>query len=241
MQPDPARSAEGGPAAAAERFTQYAGLETLTIRPDSTFQMIGERTNVTGSARFKRLVKSGDFAQAADVALEQVRGGANILDVNMDEAMLDADAAMTRFLNLIATEPEIARLPVMIDSSRWSVIEAGLQCIQGKAIVNSISLKEGEEEFLRKAEQDRLKLQKKIAWCLSVRRCPASTCRGSSRCAQCRTPGTSAWWLTVIWQTVLPACTRTGHADGAAGQACCGGWRRLHRPGDGGEPDPPRA
>ncbi|HOC18149.1 MAG TPA: methionine synthase, partial [Vicinamibacterales bacterium] len=133
------------------RFTQYAGLETLTIRPDSNFQMIGERTNITGSKRFRRLVTSGDFAAAADVALEQVRGGANILDVNMDEAMLDSEAAMTRFLNLIATEPEIARLPVMIDSSRWPVVEAGLKCVQGKAIVNSISLKEGEAEFLRQA------------------------------------------------------------------------------------------
>jgi 5-methyltetrahydrofolate--homocysteine methyltransferase len=133
-------------------FTRYSGLETLTIRPDSNFQMIGERTNVTGSARFRRLVKSEDFAQAADVALEQVRGGANLLDVNMDEGMLDSERAMTRFLNLIATEPEIARLPVMIDSSKWSVIEAGLKCLQGKPVVNSISLKEGEEEFLRRAK-----------------------------------------------------------------------------------------
>ena len=133
------------------RFTQYSGLETLTIRADSNFQMIGERTNVTGSKRFRRLVTSGDFAGAAEVALEQVRGGANILDVNMDEAMLDSEQAMTRFLNLIATEPEIARLPVMIDSSRWSVLEAGLKCVQGKPIVNSISLKEGEVEFLRVA------------------------------------------------------------------------------------------
>jgi 5-methyltetrahydrofolate--homocysteine methyltransferase len=133
------------------RFTQYAGLETLTIRPDSNFQMIGERTNVTGSKRFRRLVTSGDFAAAADVALEQVRGGANILDVNMDEAMLDSVQAMTRFLDLVATEPEIARLPLMIDSSRWAVLEAGLKCVQGKAIVNSISLKEGEAEFLRQA------------------------------------------------------------------------------------------
>ncbi len=134
-----------------ETFTRYAGLETLTIRPDSNFQMIGERTNVTGSARFRRLITAGDFARAAGVALEQVRGGANILDVNMDEAMLDSERAMTRFLNFVATEPEIARLPIMIDSSKWSVIEAGLKCIQGKPIVNSISLKEGEDEFLRRA------------------------------------------------------------------------------------------
>ncbi len=132
-------------------FTQLSGLETLTIRPESNFIMIGERTNVTGSKRFARLVTSGDFGEAALVALDQVRGGANILDVNMDEGMLDSEAAMTTFLNLIATEPEIARLPIMVDSSKWSVLEAGLQCIQGKGVVNSISLKEGEDDFLRKA------------------------------------------------------------------------------------------
>ena len=133
------------------RFTQLSGLEPLTIRPDSNFIMVGERTNVTGSKRFARLVTSGDFAEAAHVALDQVRSGANILDVNMDEGMLDSEAAMTTFLNLIATEPEIARVPIMVDSSRWSVLEAGLKCVQGKGIVNSISLKEGEEDFLRKA------------------------------------------------------------------------------------------
>jgi 5-methyltetrahydrofolate--homocysteine methyltransferase len=132
-------------------YTRFSGLETLAIRPDSNFQMIGERTNVTGSARFARLVKNGDFGAALDVALEQVRGGANILDINMDEGMLDSEQAMTTFLNLVATEPEIARLPIMIDSSKWSVIEAGLRCVQGKGIVNSISLKDGEEEFLRRA------------------------------------------------------------------------------------------
>jgi 5-methyltetrahydrofolate--homocysteine methyltransferase len=131
--------------------TQFAGLETLTIRPDSNFIMIGERTNVTGSKRFARLITGGDFGEAVHVALDQVRGGANILDVNMDEGMLDSEAAMTRFLNHIATEPEIARLPVMVDSSKWSVLEAGLKCVQGKAIVNSISLKEGEDDFLHKA------------------------------------------------------------------------------------------
>jgi 5-methyltetrahydrofolate--homocysteine methyltransferase len=135
----------------AERFTEYSGLETLTIRPDSNFILIGERTNVTGSKRFARMVTDGQYTDAAAVALEQVRGGANILDVNMDEGMLDSEAAMTSFLNVIATEPEIARLPVMVDSSKWSVIEAGLACVQGRAIANSISLKEGEEDFLRKA------------------------------------------------------------------------------------------
>jgi 5-methyltetrahydrofolate--homocysteine methyltransferase len=132
-------------------FTQLSGLEPLTIRPDSNFQMIGERTNVTGSARFARLVRAASWPEAAQVALDQVRGGANIIDVNMDEGMLDSEHAMTTFLNYIATEPEIARLPVMVDSSRWSVLEAGLKCLQGKGVVNSISLKEGEEDFLKKA------------------------------------------------------------------------------------------
>ncbi len=137
----------------ATRFTQFSGLETLTIRPDSNFQMIGERTNVTGSKKFARLILAGDYATAVEVALDQVRGGANILDVNMDEGMLDSEQAMTTFLNYIATEPEIARLPIMVDSSKWSVIEAGLKCLQGKGIVNSISLKEGEQDFLDKARR----------------------------------------------------------------------------------------
>ncbi len=130
---------------------QLSGLEPLTVRPDSNFQMIGERTNVTGSAKFARLIKAGDYAAAVQVALEQVRGGANILDVNMDEGMLDSEHAMTTFLNYLATEPEVARVPFMIDSSRWSVIEAGLKCVQGKPVVNSISMKEGEADFLAKA------------------------------------------------------------------------------------------
>ncbi len=132
-------------------FTRFSGLETLTIRPDSNFQMIGERTNVTGSLKFARLIKAGDYATATEVALEQVRGGANIIDVNMDEGMLDSEQAMTHFLNYIGTEPDIARVPFMIDSSKWSVIVAGLKCVQGKAVVNSISLKEGEADFLAKA------------------------------------------------------------------------------------------
>jgi 5-methyltetrahydrofolate--homocysteine methyltransferase len=136
-------------------YTQFAGLEPLTIRPDSNFQMIGERTNVTGSRRFARLVTGGDLAGAVEVALDQVRGGANILDVNMDEGMLDSERAMASFLDYVATEPEVARLPIMIDSSKWSVIEAGLRCVQGKPIVNSISLKEGEADFVAKARQIR--------------------------------------------------------------------------------------
>ena len=134
-----------------DHLTRYAGLETTTLRPESNFTMIGERTNVTGSRRFMNLIKAGDYTTALEVALDQVRGGANVLDVNMDEGMLDSEAAMTRFLNLVASEPEIARLPIMIDSSKWSVIEAGLKCVQGKAIVNSISLKEGEEKFVEQA------------------------------------------------------------------------------------------
>src|SRR5262245_42803114 len=132
-------------------YSQFAGLETLTIRPDSNFQMIGERTNITGSAKFARLIRASDYGAGAAVALDQVRGGANLIDVNMDEGMLDSEQVMTHFLNYIATEPEIARVPIVIDSSKWSVILAGLKCVQGKAIVNSISLKEGEEDFLRKA------------------------------------------------------------------------------------------
>ena len=148
VPPRPREAArEGGEPA----YAQFAGLETLTIRPDSNFIMVGERTNVTGSRRFARLITDGRFGEAVDVALDQVRGGANVLDVNMDEGMLDSEAAMTTFLNLIATEPEIAKVPFMIDSSKWSVIEAGLKCVQGKAIVNSISLKEGEADFLAKA------------------------------------------------------------------------------------------
>ena len=132
-------------------LTQFAGLETLTIRPDSNFQMIGERTNVSGSARFARLIRAGQYGEAARVAVDQVRGGANLIDVNMDEGMLDSEEAMSEFLKYIATEPEIARAPFMIDSSKWSVILAGLKCVQGKPVVNSISLKEGEEDFLQKA------------------------------------------------------------------------------------------
>jgi 5-methyltetrahydrofolate--homocysteine methyltransferase len=137
--------------AAPEPYTRFAGLETLTIRPDSNFIMIGERTNVTGSARFAELVRKEDWSGALAVALEQVRGGANLIDVNMDAALLDAERAMTTFLKLVATEPEVARVPIMIDSSKWSVIEAGLKCVQGKPVVNSISLKEGEADFLAKA------------------------------------------------------------------------------------------
>ncbi len=113
--------------------------------------MVGERTNVTGSARFRRLIEANDYQGAVEVALEQVRGGANLLDVNMDADLLDAPQAMTTFLNVVATEPEVARLPIMIDCSRWTAIEAGLRCIQGKGVVNSISLKEGEEPFLAQA------------------------------------------------------------------------------------------
>ncbi len=150
--PDPGDDAPGDERRAPMKYSQFSGLETLTIRPDSNFQMVGERTNVTGSARFARLIKADNYTEAVQVAAEQVRSGANIIDVNMDEGMLDSEQAMTTFLNYIATEPEIARVPVMIDSSRWSVLEAGLKCVQGKAIVNSISLKEGEEDFLHKAK-----------------------------------------------------------------------------------------
>ena len=132
-------------------YTELSGLEPLVIRPESNFVNVGERTNVTGSRKFARLIKSGDYTTALEVALNQVEGGAQVIDVNMDEGLLDSEAAMRTFLNLMMAEPDIAKLPVMIDSSKWDVIEAGLQCVQGKCIVNSISMKEGEEEFLRQA------------------------------------------------------------------------------------------
>ncbi len=133
------------------RATRLSGLEPLTIGDDSLFVNVGERTNVTGSKAFARMILEGRYEEAVGVARQQVESGAQIIDVNMDEAMLDSAAAMTRFLNLIAGEPDIARVPVMIDSSKWSVIETGLKCVQGKCIVNSISLKEGEDEFVRQA------------------------------------------------------------------------------------------
>ncbi|MEK7229058.1 MAG: homocysteine S-methyltransferase family protein, partial [Candidatus Binatota bacterium] len=134
-----------------ELLTHLSGLERLTIRPESNFIMIGERTNVAGSRRFARLIREEKYEEALAIAREQIDGGANLIDVNMDEAMLDSVQAMTTFLKYIAAEPEIARVPVMIDSSNFDVIEAGLKCVQGKAVVNSISLKEGEEEFKRRA------------------------------------------------------------------------------------------
>jgi 5-methyltetrahydrofolate--homocysteine methyltransferase len=132
-------------------YSRYSGLEPLVLRPESTFMMIGERTNVSGSRKFARLVREGQLDQAVAVARQQVESGANVLDVNMDEGLLDGPAVMTRFLNLIAAEPDVARVPVMIDSSNWAVLDAGLKCLQGKGIVNSISLKEGEAKFLEQA------------------------------------------------------------------------------------------
>ncbi|AIL71758.1 TPA: methionine synthase [Vibrio vulnificus] len=131
---------------------RLSGLEPLTIAKDTLFVNVGERTNVTGSARFKRLIKEELYDEALDVAREQVENGAQIIDINMDEGMLDAEACMVRFLNLCASEPEISKVPIMVDSSKWEVIEAGLKCIQGKGIVNSISLKEGKEKFVEQAQ-----------------------------------------------------------------------------------------
>ena len=133
------------------RNTRLSGLEPLQITPESNFINVGERTNVTGSAQFKKLILEGRLDEAVVVARQQVENGAQVLDVNMDEGMLDSEKAMVEYLNLIAAEPDIARIPVMVDSSKWSVIEAGLKCLQGKGIVNSISMKEGEAEFLRQA------------------------------------------------------------------------------------------
>jgi len=134
---------------------RLSGLEPLNIDEDSLFVNVGERTNVTGSAKFRKLIEAGDYNAALDIARQQVVSGAQIIDINMDEGMLDSEAAMVRFLHLIAAEPDIARVPIMIDSSKWSVIEAGLKCIQGKAVVNSISMKEGEEAFIAHAKKVR--------------------------------------------------------------------------------------
>ncbi len=137
---------------AAEPYLRLSGLESVTVRPESNFVNIGERTNVTGSPVFAKLVLAGDYEKAVSVARQQVEGGAQIIDVNMDEGMLDSKAAMEKFLRLIAGESEIARVPVMVDSSKWEVIEAGLKCLQGKGIVNSLSMKEGEEKFIAQAK-----------------------------------------------------------------------------------------
>ncbi|MDP1803414.1 MAG: methionine synthase [Bacteroidota bacterium] len=137
----------------ADSLMHLSGLEPLTLRPESNFLNVGERTNVTGSKKFLRLIKEGNYEEALSIAKDQVDGGAQVIDVNMDEGMLDSEQAMTTFLNLIASEPDISRVPIMIDSSKWTVIEAGLKCVQGKAIVNSISLKEGEEKFIEQAHK----------------------------------------------------------------------------------------
>ncbi|MNJ83814.1 Methionine synthase [compost metagenome] len=134
------------------KFLRLSGLEAITITPESNFTNIGERTNVTGSRAFLRMIKENDYESALSVAREQVEGGAQVIDINMDEGMIDGKEAMVKFLNLIAAEPDISSVPIMVDSSKWEIIEAGLQCIQGKGIVNSISLKEGEENFIRQAK-----------------------------------------------------------------------------------------
>ncbi|MHB2017476.1 MAG: methionine synthase [Candidatus Xenobia bacterium] len=134
-----------------EPYTRLSGLEPFTIRPDTNFVMIGERTNITGSKKFARLIRDGQYEEALEVARQQVQGGANVIDVNMDEGLIDSKAVMTTFLNLIGSDPDIARVPVMVDSSNFEVIETGLKCLQGKGVANSISLKDGEAEFLRRA------------------------------------------------------------------------------------------
>jgi len=135
----------------ADGFLRVSGLEAYTVKPSTGFSMVGERTNITGSPKFAELIRQGELEKALAIARQQVENGANVLDINMDEGMIDSKATMVRFLNLLASEPDISRVPLMLDSSRWEVLEAGLQCVQGKCIVNSISLKDGEDEFLRRA------------------------------------------------------------------------------------------
>ena len=137
------------PVLATEGIPFYSGLEPLNINPDIGFLMIGERTNIMGSPKFRKLILDDDFESGLSIARQQVESGANFIDINFDEGLLDGENSMTHFLNLIAVEPDIARVPIMIDSSKWSVIEAGLKCIQGKGVVNSISIKEGEDNFLK--------------------------------------------------------------------------------------------
>ena len=132
-------------------YLRLSGLEPLVVRPETNFVNVGERTNVTGSKKFARLIRDNKFEEALSVARQQVESGAQVLDVNMDDAMLDGISAMTTFMNLIQSEPDIARIPIMIDSSKFEIIEAGLKCVQGRCIVNSISMKEGDEKFI---EQD---------------------------------------------------------------------------------------
>src|SRR6476620_3753977 len=132
-------------------YLRLAGLEPLVVRPETNFVNVGERTNVTGSKKFARLIKENKYEEALSVARQQVEGGAQILDINMDDALLDGEQAMTKFLNLLQSEPDICKIPIMIDSSKFTIIEAGLKCVQGKCIVNSISMKEGEEKFIEQA------------------------------------------------------------------------------------------
>ncbi len=137
------------------KYLRLSGLEPFTLTPETNFVNVGERTNITGSAKFRKLIAANNYEAAIEIARQQVENGAQIIDINMDEGLIDSEAAMTRFLNLIGGEPDIAKVPVMIDSSKWSVIEAGLKCVQGKAIVNSISLKEGEAAFVARAKEVR--------------------------------------------------------------------------------------
>src|SRR6201987_1431261 len=132
-------------------YLRLSGLEPLVVRPESNFVNVGERTNITGSKKFARLIRENKYEEALSVARQQVENGAQILDVNMDDALLDGEKAMTTFLNLLQAEPDIAKIPIMIDSSKFSIIEAGLKCVQGRCIVNSISMKEGEEKFIEQA------------------------------------------------------------------------------------------
>src|SRR5690348_10076832 len=132
-------------------YLRLSGLEPLVVRPDTNFLNVGERTNVTGSKKFARLIRENKYEEALSVARQQVESGAQVLDVNMDDALLDGVKAMTTFLNLVQSEPDIAKIPIMIDSSKFEIIEAGLKCVQGKCIVNSISMKEGVDKFIREA------------------------------------------------------------------------------------------
>ena len=190
-----------------------SGLEPLAIGL-IPFVNVGERTNVTGSRAFARLILNDDYAGAVEVARQQVANGAQIIDVNMDEAMLDSKAAMVKFLNIIATEPDISRVPVMIDSSKWDVIEAGLKCVQGKSVVNSISLKEGEENFLRQARLLRRYGAAAVVMAFDEERGRPTPI--SARPKSARVP-TSCWWRPSVFRpktsSSTPMCSRSPPAS----------------------------
>ena len=206
---------------------RLSGLEAFTLTPEIPFVNVGERTNVTGSAKFRKLVTAGDYAAALAIARDQVENGAQIIDVNMDEGLLDSEKAMTTFLNLIAAEPDIARVPVMVDSSKFSVIEAGLKCLQGKPVVNSISMKEGEAAFIEHAKTVRRYGAAVVVMAFDEQgQADTFERKMRDRQARLRHPGRPGW-LPAAGHHLRPEHLRDRDRDGGAQRL----RRRLHRGG----------